>query len=92
MAKKNQKNKPAEMTSEIQEKSTKKQYWQTKVYIRGIGVVQGEVNPEHLKAFKALVSKDTDIKKWVGETDPIAEAKLEKQKIAKARREGKIIE
>ena len=89
MSKKQPTNKPeTEKTS----KPAKIQYWQTKVYIRGIGVVQGEVNPEHLKAFKALAPKDTDINKWVGEKDPIAEAKLEKQKIAKARREGKIIE
>lgn len=84
------KEKAAASNSEESAKQSKKQFWQTRVHIKDIGTVQGEVDKEHLKAFKAIISKDTDMSKWIGDKDPIEEQRKERAKIAKARREGKI--
>ena len=61
-------------------KPKKKQYWNSPVYIRGIGTVKGEVDPKHLSVFKSLVPKATNVDKYLVDYDP------EAKKLADAKR------
>ena len=67
---------------EVQEekKVAKKQYWLSPTYIRGIGVVKGEVDSKHLAAFKALVPAATNVDKYIVDHDPVAKALAKRKK------------
>ena len=68
---------------EVQEKEkkvAKKQFWLSPTYIRGSGVVKGEVDPKDLAAFKALVPKATNVDKYLVDYDPVARALAKRKK------------
>lgn len=73
-------------------KKAKIQYWQHRVFINGVGTVQGEAEAAHIEAFKAKIPKETNLDNWLGDSDPIAKAREERRKISKAKRDGTVSE